>query len=53
MIIEYKCPKCGAKVNVEMILTNPPITCYRCSHCDYHSDETENTVTKLAPRQSL
>lgn len=36
---KYKCPKCGGDVRVEIVLTNPAITCYRCTQCDYHHDE--------------
>ncbi len=38
-MVEYKCPKCGSDVKVEMVLTNPPITCYKCTKCEYHKDE--------------
>ncbi len=49
-MVKYKCPMCGGEVSVECILTNPPITCYRCK-CGYHKDirhSEENTV-KIAP----
>lgn len=50
-MVTYKCPKCGSKVTVEYILTNPPITCYRCSSCDYHNDVRSgiDNIVKVAP----
>jgi uncharacterized Zn finger protein len=50
-MIEYVCPKCGARVEVQHILTNPITVCYRCTECDYHRDDQQygDAVKVIAP----
>jgi len=50
-MIEYKCPKCGSKVEVTILPTYPPQTKFKCSNpkCDYLHIEQGKIITIEAP----
>ena len=55
-IIEYRCPKCGSRVDVFQLLSYPPQTQYKCTNpkCDYsHTERWELLILQALNDESI
>ncbi len=43
------CPICGGYVNVNMILTEPPIIEYKCTGCGAQKEVPQQADNRIAP----
>jgi len=46
-IVVYKCPKCGAIVEEEILLTFPPNIRYRCPSCGWCKTEKTKIIHRV------
>ena len=53
-MIQYKCPQCGANVDVFILTSIPAITLYKCTSedCSYRHEEKGSIVEVTAPSDS-
>lgn len=50
-MIEYICPKCGAKMDALCLTSLPPVYRYKCTKCSYEYEAGSNIAqTTIAPK---